>query len=70
MNSAGRFHIVLIVFLLAMLGYCCHIVLHPSFAIISLTHDKNTPSYTHNTTIYMLDSYIPQVTAKALDKLF
>lgn len=70
MNSAGRFHIVLTVFLLSMLGYCCHKLLRPSFTIISLTNDKNSPLYIHGIRTYMLDEYVPQVTEKTLDNLF
>ena len=70
MNSAGRFHIVLIVFLLTMLGYCCHVLLRPTFTIVSLTNGKNSKLYTQGTRTYMLDEYVPQVTEKALNNLY
>jgi hypothetical protein len=70
MNSVGRFHIVFIVFLLTMLGYCCHILLRPSFTIISLSATTGAPSYTHNTRLYMIDSYVPKVTSRTYDHLF
>lgn len=67
--NVGRLYITVILFLLAILAYSFHIFLRPSFTIISLTLDQSIPTYTHDTTTRLFDTYIPQGSSKILTRL-